>query len=452
MKHRIVVRNVLTVLFISLLSAGALKAQDTRKLSLQEAVSLSIKNSKQLKGSQARIDEATAALREAIERRLPDAKASGSYMRLNQPKVDLSLKSNNSNNGGSGTSGGTAKITQAAYAMVNASLPIYAGGRIRYGIESSRYLEQAAKLDADNDREAVILNTIDAYNNLYKSRAAVDLVNQSLEESRQRVKDYANLEKNGVMARNDLLKAQLQESNTELSLLDAQNNWKLAMVNMNLMLGLPDSTILDTDSTSLNIAPSTQNIQDYVQQALQNRKDLSALDLRKKATQVGVKATRADLYPSLALTGGYVALDIPNALAVYNAVNIGVGVQYNISSLWKTKSKVDQAEARQRQVEANEEALADGIRLQVNQAYLNYLSSQKKIDVYNAAIAQAEENYKVVNNKFNNGLATVTDVLDADVAMLQARMNRAFALSDTYVAYNKLLQTAGLLNQQNSQQ
>ncbi|HWJ28359.1 MAG TPA: hypothetical protein VNS32_17570, partial [Flavisolibacter sp.] len=74
MKHRIVVRNVLTVLFISLLGAGVLKAQETRKISLKEAISLSIKNSKQLKGSQAKIDEATAALREAVERRLPDAK------------------------------------------------------------------------------------------------------------------------------------------------------------------------------------------------------------------------------------------------------------------------------------------------------------------------------------------------------------------------------------------
>jgi outer membrane protein TolC len=454
MKHRIVVRNVLTVLFISLLGSGALKAQETRKLSLQEAISLSIKNSKQLKGSQAKIDEATAALREAVERRLPDAKVSGAYMRFNSPKVDLSIKSNNNNNnGGSGSStGNTAKVTQAAYAMVNASLPIYAGGRIRYGIESSKYLEQAAKLDADNDREAVVLNTIDAYNNLYKSRAAVDLVNQNLQDARQRVKDLTNLEKNGVMARNDLLKAQLQQSNTELSLLDAENNWKLAMVNMNLMLGLPDSTTLETDSTSMNSIPETKNVQDYVIQALQNRKDLSALDLRKKAAQTGVKATRADLYPSLALTGGYVALDIPNALSVYNAVNIGLGVQYNIGSLWKTKAKIDQAEARQRQVQASEEQLADGIRMEVNQAYLNYLSSQKKIEVYNAAIEQAEENYKVTNNKFNNGLATVTDVLDADIARLQARLNRAFAQSDTYVAYNKLLQSAGLLNQPNNQQ
>ena len=125
-------------------------------------------------------------------------------------------------------------MSQAAYGIVNASLPIYAGKRIKYGIESSKYLEKAASLDADNDREEVIMNTIDAYNNLYKAKAEVRLINQSLEQARQRVKDFANLEKNGLLARNDLLKAQLQASNIELSLVDAENNAKLSNINMNL--------------------------------------------------------------------------------------------------------------------------------------------------------------------------------------------------------------------------
>jgi len=203
-------------------------AQDKRKLTLQEAIDLSIKNSKQLKGNQARIEEATAALKEAVERKLPDVNATGSYLRLNSPNVDLKVKPTNNSGGGSSNEAG-GKVSQAAYAMVNASLPIYSGLRIKYGIESARYLQKAAELDADNNKEAVVLNTIDAYNNLYKAKAAVDLVNESLQQARQRVQQFANLEKNGLLARNDFLKSQLQASNTELSLLDAQNNWKLSV-------------------------------------------------------------------------------------------------------------------------------------------------------------------------------------------------------------------------------
>lgn len=445
MKHSML-WSVIAAFALSIISNNAVQAQEKRKLTLQEAIDLSIKNSKQLKNNEAKIEEATAALKEAVERKLPDVSATGSYLRLNSPNVNLQVKP--SGNGGGSSSEEPGKVSQAAYGMLNATLPIYSGLRIKYGIESAKYLQQAVQLDADNQKEAVILNTIDAYNNLYKSKAAVDLVNESLQQARQRVKQFANLEQNGLLARNDFLKAELQASNTELSLLDAENNWKLANINMNLMLGLPDNTELEIDSTSFGQIASVKSIEEYIQLGLQNRKDLSALSYRKKAAGTGVKAAQGEKYPSLALTGGYAAVDVPNLLTVTNAVNIGLGVQYSLSSLWKNNAKVQQAKAREKQIEANEESLTDAIRLQINQAYQNYLVGQKKIDVYATAVRQATENYKIVKNKYDNGLATVTDLLEADVAQLQAKLNYAFAQSDAVVAYDKLLQTAGILTPQ----
>lgn len=445
MKNKILLLVLGAILNISCWSFSY--SQNTKALSLKEAIELSLKNSNQLKGSTARIEEATAALKEAVERRLPDVNASASYLRLNSANVDLKVKTENAGSGGNGGNNATSSpnISQAAYGMVNASLPIYAGSRIKYGIESAKYLEEAEKLDAQNNREGVIINTIDAYNNLYKAKLAVDLVGESLQQAQQRVKEFSNLEKNGLLARNDLLKAELQFSNTQLSLLDAENNWKLANVNMNLILGLPDSIQLALDSASLQTNISITPLEDYVQQGLQNRKDLSALNYRRKAANTGIKAANAEKYPSIALSAGYVALDVPGFLTVTNAANVGIGLQYSLSSLWKTNAKVQQAKAREKQVEANEAILTDAITLQVNQAYQNYLLSVKKIDVYSTAVAQATENYKIVNNKYQNGLETVTDLLEADVAQLQAKLNYAFAKSDATVAYDKLLQSAGLL-------
>ncbi|RYZ30025.1 MAG: TolC family protein [Chitinophagaceae bacterium] len=445
MKHRRIGRFAM-LLFGTVIALGSF-GQGKRTLTLTEAIELGIKNSKQLKGSTARIEEAVAAVREAEERRLPEAGVTGSYLRLNNPNIDLKAKTNSGGTGGGTTTGDSPKPSQAMYGMINASVPIFSGFRIKYGIESAKYLQQAAELDAENDKEEIALNTIDAYNNLYKSKAAVDLVNENLQSARERAAQFSNLEKNGLLPRNELLKAQLQVSNTELSLLDAQNNWKLANINMDLMLGLPEATELVIDSASLQAAFSLKSIEDYVQAGLQNRKDLSAIDYRKKAASTAIKISKGEKYPSLAVTGGYVAANIPTVLSVTNAVNLGLGVQYSISSLWKNNSKVKQAEAREKQVAANEELLADAIRLQINQAYQNYLSSQKKIEVYQTAIAQATENYRIVNNKYQNSLATTTELLDADVAQLQARLNYAFAKSDALVAYNKLLQAAGLLTQ-----
>ena len=74
------------------------------------------------------------------------------------------------------------------------------------------------------------------------------------------------------------------------------------------------------------------------------------------------------------------------------------------------------------------------------------MSNRKKIDVYAKAVTQAEENYRIVRNKFNNALATTTDLLDADVAQLQSRLSYTLARADAFVAYNRLLQTAGILS------
>ncbi len=155
----------------------------------------------------------------------------------------------------SGNSGGTSSappdINQVAYGSVNLSLPVYSGLKIQYGIRSSEYLEKAAVLDAEQDKDAVILNTVDAFSNLYKAGANLRVIRENLAQSKSRDADFANLEKNGLLARNDKLKAELQTANIELTLADVENNMKVAMVNMNIMLGLPEETILIPDSASL---------------------------------------------------------------------------------------------------------------------------------------------------------------------------------------------------------
>src|SRR5947207_1209369 len=161
-------------IMISMLAFSFLQAQEKKPISLQEAIEWGVKNSKQLKNSQAKIEEATAALREAVEKKLPDAKVSASYLRLNSANVDLKTKNNN------GNGGTTPNISQAVYGILNASLPIYAGVRIRYGIEASKYVAEATKLDAENDKEEVIQNTVEAYINLYKSKQTITLIKENL--------------------------------------------------------------------------------------------------------------------------------------------------------------------------------------------------------------------------------------------------------------------------------
>ena len=440
MNHRIFIR--VTVSIIAILFAQVSISQQTRTLNLKEVIDLSIKNSKQLKASKARIDGIIAQVKEAEENRLPNFNVSGSYIRLSSANIDL--KSNSNNNTGNGSS---PKISQALYGIANLSYPVYEGGRIKYGIQSAKYLEEATKLDADNDKEAVILNTMNAFSNLYKAGAAINVVRESLGSSRQRDTTFSRLEQNGILARNDLLKAELQTSNIELSLLDAENNWRLANITMDLILGLPEDTELTIDTTAFHQTTSIKNIDEYEQLAIQNRKDVQALSFRKKAAGTAIKSAKTEGYPTIALTGGYIAAYVPNFITITNAINAGVGIQYNLASLWKTNTRLQQAKAREQELQANEDQLNDVIRVQVNQDYQNYLLSRKRIDVYLKAFQQASENFRITKNKYENSLANVTDLLDADVALTQAKLNVSVSRADAMLAYNRLLHTTGLISQ-----
>lgn len=436
--------KVAALLLLLLVSANSMSAQTSRKLSLQEAIQLSIDNSKSLKVSYAKVEQAEGAVTEAKMMQYPDLKISGSYMRLNSPNVDLKLNTGSSDTAGSG--GGTPNINQVMYGMATASVPLFSGLRIRNAIASQQYLKKAAELDAKNDKDALIQNTIAAYYNLYKAQAAVKLVNENLKEEQQRVADFTNLETNGLVARNDLLKVQLQESNYELTLVDAENNLKISNYNMNLMLGIDENTVLELDVTDMGRVVKMQPIEYWESSAMTNRADYLALQQRQNASNAGVKSAKGEYYPTVALSSGYVAANIPNALVVTNALNVGVGLSYNLASLYKNESKVKQAKAQQAQLQWSALELTDGIKMEIHSAYQNYLESLKKIEVYQKAVDQANENYRITKNKYDNALATTTDLLDADVAQLQAGINFEYAKADAEVAYNKLYEASGLIS------
>jgi len=427
-------------LLLLLLPVFSAHAQETKNLTLTEAVQLSIKNSKQLQLNKARIDEAVAATKEATQGRLPDAKISANFLAFSNAKVHSYRKDSSAI--------APLGINQAMYGTANVSYPIFTGFKIRYGIESARYLEQATTLDAEHNKQEVILNTISAYVNLYKANITARIIEENLSQSRQRDTDFTNLEKNGLLARNDLLTAQLQTSQIELGLLDAENAIQFAQVNMNLLLGLPEATKLILDSASLKPPVGVKSLDEYEQLALQNRFDVKALDSRMHAAVAGTKAAKGDYYPTIALTCGYIAAYLPKFITITNALNIGVAVQYSLSSIWKTDAKIQQAKARERQVEASEAMLMDDIRLSINKAYEDYYSGLKKIDVLNKEVEQSAENFRISRNKYNNSLLTLTDLLDADVSQLRARLNLTLAKADAYMSFQTLLQKAGLLDEQ----
>ena len=415
-----------------------LSAQETQRLTVDEAVQLGIENSKLLKIDTAKVAEATAHYLEAKNRQLPDLKASATALALASPTVDLKVMPPR---GG----GEPPKATQAYMANVNFSWPIFAGGKIKYGIQSAEYLLEAQKYSNENDKISVAYTVAQAYNNLFKAHQSIRLLEENLKAAQQRDNQFLKLENNGIIARNDRLKANLQTNNIEIQLLEAKNNAEIANMNMDLLLGLPENTTLELDAEYIEKGTLSSEVNYYRDLALKNRKDVAALELHNKAATLAIKSAKADKLPTVAITGGYVAANVPNILTITNAANIGVGVQYDISQWWKKDTAEMLARARVQQMAANQEAVNDQIRLQINQDYQNAKLAGDKISLYQKAEEQAAENYRITKNKYDNGLATMTELLDAEAAKIAAGINSINAKADAALALKKLEQTAGIL-------
>lgn len=432
--------NKLSLIFI--FATIGFQAQEKRMLTLNEAVKLGIENSKNLKIDAAKVQEATANFLEAKNNRLPSLKVSGTALALANADVNLKILPPSENGGNA------VKANSAFLANVSASMPIYAGGKIKYGIQSAEYLIEAAKLNSENNQVEIAYNIAQAYNNLFKANQTIEVLTENLASSEKRDQTFQKLENSGVIAKNDRLKANLQTSNLELQLLEAENNFKIATINMDLLLGLPETLEIEIPDNYIEDSSLMEPVSYYVSEAFKNRKDLQALDYQKKSSLLSIRSAKAESLPTIALTGGYVAADVPNVLTVLNAANIGVGINYNIDNLWKKNSSLVRAEARDQQLSLSNDLLNDQIKLEINRDYQNAVYAQKRIAIYEKSSLQADENYRVTKNKYDNGLATITELLDADSAQVVTHVSVINAKADAALAYRKLLQSTGTLNVQ----
>lgn len=425
-------KNVLVLYFVLLLTSF-LQAQNAKSLSLEEAINIGVTQSNQAILADTKVKTSEWELKTVKNNQLPNLSVSGQYFRLTQAKIKGNLAPESGGNG--------LDINQLMIGQATATIPVFNGFKIQNGIKAAKSINKAEISHAQHTKEQVALAVTQLYFGLYKTNQMIQLTEDFLKTAHQRVLDFQAMEDNGLLAHNDLLKAQLQESNIQLSLATAKKNYSVLNYQLANLLQLPEGTVIEI------LENSVEKTTEIVTKTATERKDLEALQYQEEALKSNIKIAKGNYLPSINLIGGYIALDVKNAFTITNAMNFGAGISYNFSSLFKNKKEVEKAKSKTLEATQQIAILSDKIKEEVQEANANYELALQQKEVYLKAQEQATENYRIVKDKYDNGLSTTNDLLEADVDQIQAKINYAIATSDIQEKYYELLYQQGKLTQ-----
>ncbi|WP_338840344.1 TolC family protein [Flavobacterium ginsenosidimutans] len=416
---------------------SSIEAQEKTSLTLGEAVQMAWEKSNEVTLANTKVNTKMYELKTVKNNQYPDLKISGQYQRLTKASIDLPNQ---------GESASLASPDRAMLGMANLSLPIFAGFKIQSSIDAYEGMYEAETANAAKTKEDVALKAITYYTALYKAQKTLDVLNENQKSAKQRVTDFTELEKNGIIPRNDLLKAQLLVSKTQLSIDEANNNINNINYYLTTLLKLdPNVKIQVNEEDFFNLKTSNTITSDAV--ALESRKDLEAIRLQSKASEANVKIAKAGYYPAISLLGGYTALDLKDIITVKYAMNFGIGLSYDLSGILKNNVHVKEAESRALEVKNTEAIMTDRIKVEVQKSIEDYDLAINQSVVYDEALQQAAENYRLVKDKFDNGLSDTNDLVEADVEHLNAKIQTALSKATIIQKYYELLSVSGQLSQ-----
>lgn len=424
------------IFFIGISSAAA---QEKKSLPLNEAINLAWTNSNEVTLANTKVTTKKYELQSKKNNQYPDLKLSGQYQRLANAAVDFKLNQNNN-------AQQLPLVNQLMIGQLSASVPVFSGFKIHNSIAVQENLYQDEMATTSQTKDEIALRVIDYYTRLYKAQKRIELLKENQKSAQQRVKDFIELEKNGIIPRNDLLKSQLQVSKIQLNLDEINTNLKIINFYLVTLLKLNPETKLEIrESDFADFEITTIPTNDHL--AIENRKDLEALRFQGKASEANIKIAKGSYYPTIAIIGGYTALDLSNVITVQNAMNIGVGISYDLSTILKNGTTVKLAENKFVEVQNSEAMLMDYIKIQVQKSIEDYDLSLKQNVVFSEALEQSAENYRIIKDKYDNGLSDTNDLLEADVEQLSSKINNALTKANTFQKYYELLSATGQLSQ-----
>lgn len=413
-------------------------AQTPTPLTLEQAIALSLKNGKEIKKVKASTEVSRLQIHSAQNMRYPELEVSGTYNRLFDG-TDINLKVPLSSSSEEKQMP-QVKPEHLMLAQAKANLPLFSGFKITNAVTQSKQYYALAQLTEASTTENVVYQTINLYFALYKTQQSIALLTENLKRAHQRTLDFEQFLAEGIIARNDYLRTQLQESNVELSLEETKNTQKNITTRLKVLLDLDESeTILAEKVQAVAIFPTKTD-------DLSSRKDVQSAQKMEEIAHTAIKMARGNFFPSIGLTAGYSAIQLDKVVDITNATSVGIGIKYDLTQLFKNSTEVNKAKAKKTEVDYQVQLVEDLAKVEIEEAYHAYELALKKNAVLAKALIQANENYRIVKDKYDNGLTDTDHLLEADVQQLQAQIDTMLGEADeTLTLYQYAYKTGKLI-------
>jgi len=432
---------ILLVFFVKLA-----QAQEPKGLSLEEAIQTGLENSPIIHISEMSVQYAEARAREAGTALLPSLRVYGSYQRLSDvPEFTLDVPFSDMPADGIEI---FPNIVDHYTARISLQQPLFTGFRLQGNRDALKYTARAERHSHRADKNELEYAIIKAYWSAYRAREAKRVVSASIEQLQEHLHNVENFYEEGLVTRNEVLKVQVQLSNTNVRIIEAGNNVRVAMVRLNNLIGLPLHTDIELTSEPQYELTNSQDIDDYITTAVGDNPEILELESRKQAGASALRVARSGRYPQIYLNGGYYYQRphqryLPLRDEFNDSWNIGITLSFDIWNWRATSHRTSQARAQLRQTEYALEKRRDDITVEVMQEYLNVESARKQVEAAKIAVEQAKENYRVTSDLFKEDMVVNADVLDADVALLQTHINYIDALVKYEIAQAGLRKSIG---------
>ena len=424
-----------------LLCAQDLSAQEnnTRILTLNEIFELAENNSKQLNLSKEALktsQRATSVTKTAL---LPSLDASLSFSYLGDGTI-MDREFTNSKSAPMPHFGNNFAF--------EASQVVFAGGAILKSIAKSKLDEQVAQLSVDKDRIDIRFLLTGYYLDMYKLSNQRLVYLKNIDQTNLLIKQIRAKQREGMALSNDITRHELLLQNLDLALIEIDNNYEILNHHLVKTLGLEDNTLIAVDSNTLNLNITTTSPGELMQTARVNLPELKSATTKIDIADTDIKIAKADYLPSIALVAsnhfdGPITIEVPAINKNFNYWYVGIGIKYNLSSLFKSNKKTDLAKSKKVMALEMKSIAEERAEIAIHTASTKYKEAFKKLETLEKSLQLANENYRIVNNRYLNDLVLITEMLDASNTKLNAELQVVNAKINIIYSYYKIQRTIG---------